>query len=444
VDRLLKLLKGPVDLFSQDDKGNTALHLAAAEGHVIPVYHILSSQPLCEDPSRVLALISTCNKWGKTAMDMAVFHKCKEVEEEIERHVQKMLAIAQEQQAALAAEAASRIKRRDEEFARLQAAMGQVESLVEEYKTSYNPSVHLLDAEHYALLIKMVLAREPNSAGPAGISELKFNSMVGKFINGEFVDAANGLAELLQVDDEDHTVKIKAGMPALEAEIEACGDELVKEAFRYVVREVCSEKKYPNGVRDKGHVGKRLIDFLNHENAILAKLTECEVVALRMYTLPVFVHINDPLRDLERVRNGVAHPLPLLVEHLTSAIKKLRRIDAGHASATQSKVFWRGMKDLEVTEQFSTEGGTELAPMSTTSELGTAIFYSMSKRSLIFCIQTRNKLQRGVDLEWISAFPNEAETLFPPLTYLQPTGRTQEIEIDGMHFTIVEVNPTIA
>jgi hypothetical protein len=63
--------------------------------------------------------------------------------------------------------------------------------------------------------------------------------------------------------------------------------------------------------------------------------------------------------------------------------------------------------------------------MSTTSSLRTAVEYSMSKRSLIFCIRTTNKLQRGVNLEWISAFSRESETLFPPLTYLQPTGRTQ-------------------
>ena len=115
--------------------------------------------------------------------------------------------------------------------------------------------------------------------------------------------------------------------------------------------------------------------------------------------------------------------------------------------------------------------GTELAPMSTTSSLRTAVDYSMSKRSLIFCIRTKNKLERGVNLEWISAFSRESETLFPPLTYLQPTGRTQvgcryfpvtycywwiplpltralwlwqEIEVGGMHFTIVEVTATIA
>ena len=33
----------------------------------------------------------------------------------------------------------------------------------------------------------------------------------------------------------------------------------------------------------------------------------------------------------------------------------------------------------------------------------------MSANSLLFCIQTKNKLQRGVDVEWVSAFPGESE-----------------------------------
>ena len=36
-------------------------------------------------------------------------------------------------------------------------------------------------------------------------------------------------------------------------------------------------------------------------------------------------------------------------------------------------------------------------------------------------------------LEWISAFSRESETLFPPLTYLQPTGRTQ---VGCRYFTV--------
>jgi hypothetical protein len=86
----------------------------------------------------------------------------------------------------------------------------------------------------------------------------------------------------------------------------------------------------------------------------------------------------------------------------------------------------------------------QLAPMSTTTDIATAAAYSISRESVIFKIVTKNKLQRGADLRWVSAFPAEAEILYPPLTYLQPTGRTRVIEVDAHHFTIVEVTPTLA
>ena len=70
--------------------------------------------------------------------------------------------------------------------------------------------------------------------------------------------------------------------------------------------------------------------------------------------------------------------------------------------------------------------------------------YSISSSSLLFKIVTRNKLQRGADLQWVSAFPAEAEILYPPLTYLQPSGRKQVIEVDAHRFSIVEVTPTLA
>jgi hypothetical protein len=86
----------------------------------------------------------------------------------------------------------------------------------------------------------------------------------------------------------------------------------------------------------------------------------------------------------------------------------------------------------------------QLAPMSTTTNIITAVTYSMSSESLIFKIVTKNGLQRGTDLQWLSVFPTEEEILYPPLTYLQPTGRTQVIEVDSYKFTIVEVTPTVA
>ena len=127
-----------------------------------------------------------------------------------------------------------------------------------------------------------------------------------------------------------------------------------------------------------------------------------------------------------------------------TGIKKLRRVDASAAAAIQKLVNWRGIKNVVISKQFIEKGGTELGPLSTSTALGVAIDYSRSKRSLIFKIITQNKLQRGADLHWLSIFPSEKEVLWPPLTYLQPTGLTQEVEIDGWHFTIVEVQTTQA
>ena len=77
---------------------------------------------------------------------------------------------------------------------------------------------------------------------------------------------------------------------------------------------------------------------------------------------------------------------------------------------------------------------------STSRELKTALFYSHSDCSVIFKIVTRSFMERGADVAWLSAFPGEKEVLFPPLTYLSPTGRTQKV---GDRFTIVEVTPRL-
>ena len=63
-------------------------------------------------------------------------------------------------------------------------------------------------------------------------------------------------------------------------------------------------------------------------------------------------------------------------------------------------------------------------------------------------IVTSNNLQRGADLTFVSMFPGESETLFPPLTFMQPTGKQQVVEVkqdngDMFKLTIVEVTTTL-
>jgi len=58
---------------------------------------------------------------------------------------------------------------------------------------------------------------------------------------------------------------------------------------------------------------------------------------------------------------------------------------------------WRGMKNLETKAKFLTEGGTENALMSTTTNLKTAVEYSLSKSALLFKLATKSCLDRGAE-----------------------------------------------
>jgi hypothetical protein len=56
-------------------------------------------------------------------------------------------------------------------------------------------------------------------------------------------------------------------------------------------------------------------------------------------------------------------------------------------------------------------------------------------------IVTKSFIERGADISYLSAFPGEAEVLFPPLTYLKPSGRTEEVDTGDASFTIIDVVP---
>ena len=110
---------------------------------------------------------------------------------------------------------------------------------------------------------------------------------------------------------------------------------------------------------------------------------------------------------------------------------------------------WRGFKNLKVQKEFLEKGGTELAPMSTSTNLAIAADYSCNgakgETALIMKLNIGKNdfMMYGAGLNWLSAFPGEDERLFPPLTYLKPTGRKQKEVVEGISFTIVEVAPQL-
>jgi hypothetical protein len=160
--------------------------------------------------------------------------------------------------------------------------------------------------------------------------------------------------------------------------------------------------------------------FVRHPKAVAAKLLKAEVVALRLYTGPMFKIYNTVLRDVENHRGQFV----TTIHALNSAVLKLSKLQPA------CKVY-RGVKGGILPQQFwqrndhGVRGGIELAFMSTTTDREVALLYAQPNRagqcSMVFEIQM-GMIDRGAEISWVSQYPNEAEILFAPLTGLEMVG----------------------
>jgi hypothetical protein len=303
-------------------------------------------------------------------------------------------------------------------------------------------------------------SRASTGSDPAS-SESRYTTAALVF--GQPVDAARGLAFFCNVADAELNRRKAAGVAAIVEEIGLKGTDVDRECLTYVLE--CeagsSDVPFQGGLmRDRdsegtvlsnrqvgdpsGHLrGMRLDDFVQHPVSRHAGLTDAEVAAVRLYSTAAFHSINSPLRDLERHRAGRPHPLAVTVSFLQDAVKKLRSVDAVSAERNKEVILWRGMKDRMVTDEFLLDGGTEVAPMSTTAELKVAVQYSASANSVLLRLRTASFMARGADISFLSAFPAESEFLFPPLTYLQVTQK-HKITVAGATFTVIDVLPMMS
>ena len=168
---------------------------------------------------------------------------------------------------------------------------------------------------------------------------------------------------------------------------------------------------------------------------------QAHVAALRFYTTAGFKTINNGLRDQQRYGAGRPHPLPVTVAFIKEALGRLRAVAGKSRQANTELILYRGMRGMKVHDNFLQRGrgGTELAPMSTTSDPAVALAYAVSARALVLKVKSENFMDRGADISWCSAFPGEKEYLYPPLTYLKPTGRREVVREGDAEFEVVEV-----
>ena len=104
-----------------------------------------------------------------------------------------------------------------------------------------------------------------------------------------------------------------------------------------------------------------------------------------------FRFLNGPLRDASFGFGKKPHPLPITMNNLNEGIKKLRAVYVIKAKehATETVRLWRGMRNLDVGDKFlsNNTGGTEVAPMSTTTDMRVAVHYGLSAGSLLFLLK---------------------------------------------------------
>ena len=150
----------------------------------------------------------------------------------------------------------------------------------------------------------------------------------------------------------------------------------------------------------------KLEDFCQADAARRAKLLREEVIGLRLYTGPMYVHYNN--RVLRAARQGY---YVTTIHCINSAIVKLGK--------NQKAVrVYRGMSGGMLPEEFNepgemgTRGGVEAAFMSTTTNRSVAMEYASrdaSVPSIVFQIRM-GMIDKGADVSWVSQFPAEAES----------------------------------
>jgi len=228
-----------------------------------------------------------------------------------------------------------------------------------------------------------------------------------------------------------------------------------KQEWLYIVGDECGQR-VACPARDMGH-GRRIVpieEMLLKPLAKRANLTRAEMIAVVLYTGPMFVVYNGILRrfpqqlhdDFSRSANTFSTTIFVLV----SAVQKLSRV----MNIPPGTLLYRGLGgtlDLPACFNNADENGctgfTEFGFMSTTADRAVAVQYSGVKdnkpRASIFEIHP-NAIDRGADISDFSQYPGEREFLFVPMSFVQGEGRCRlEVGPGGGLLKVVSVRINI-
>lgn len=256
---------------------------------------------------------------------------------------------------------------------------------------------------------------------------------------GTGAEAATGLPQLMGVDEATIGGYQIDQMDAIEREFVQNGNEEDKKNFATVL-----DGTYQNPPDEKtGELydtpPKTIDELMLSPEVQKAKLGRHHVVALRLYTTSSYETINKPMRTDPPTQ---PNPFAATTFFISEGIKRLRAVDAHKPDRNEPMVYWRGLDGVALPQRFANEGGTEFGCMSTSTEKDVAIEFSEGKHPLVFKFVTDNFMSRGADISFLSVYPKEKETLYPPLTYLQ----VDHIGVEVINYTrvlVASVRPMI-
>jgi hypothetical protein len=205
---------------------------------------------------------------------------------------------------------------------------------------------------------------------------------------------------------------------------------------------------------DMGH-DRRIVpidELCKTQLAEHAKLTRPEVIAIVLYTGPMFVVYNGILRrfpkELFKVFKQSDNLFSTTIFVLVSAVQKLSR----SVSIPAGMMLYRGV-GMELPDSFTNadkngcKGYCEFGFMSTTADRNVAVQYSgvRDKKPQASIMEIRpNSVDRGADISQFSQYPGEREFLFVPMSFLQGGERCRkEVGPQGGVLKVIDVSVNI-
>jgi hypothetical protein len=136
--------------------------------------------------------------------------------------------------------------------------------------------------------------------------------------------------------------------------------------------------------------------------------------------------------------------LPLTVSVLREAINMLRAAAVAAASEPSGEPIYlfRALSNIALPNDFIKTGGGEVGFMSATSDKSVMMAYASGGSSgcnTVFKLCVPGLESCGVSISAFSCLPGDAEYVFPPLTYLRPTGKSDYVGKTA----VVEVTPVL-